>query len=138
MKSIDHGSRAVPTPSAPDDRFEELRDAFYVRLRADRVRLTTLAAALARAEGDPACIFDNIRLFAHRVRGAAAIFEASEIGTAAHGLEQAAGSASMVHADNSDASVWTALEILVDLLGITGGKRFPLPLAAMVRSRRHA
>jgi HPt (histidine-containing phosphotransfer) domain-containing protein len=124
----------VPMRSASDDRFEELREAFHIRLRSDRVRLTTLAAALARGEEDPARVFESIRLCAHRVRGAAAIFEASEVNVAANALEQAAGSASIGHADNSDAAVWTALETLVDLLGITGGKRLPLPAVA-VRSR---
>lgn len=134
MKSTEYSPRTAPARSAPDERFEELREAFHIRLRSDRVRLTTLAAALARGKEDPARVFENIRLCAHRVRGAAAIFEASEVGVAANALEQAAGSASIGHADNSDPAVWTALETLVDLLGITGGKQLPLPAAA-VRSR---
>jgi HPt (histidine-containing phosphotransfer) domain-containing protein len=136
MKSTEYWRRASPASSAPKDPFEELRDAFYARLRSDRVRLTTLAALLARAEGDPASIFQDIQLFAHRLRGGAAIFEAPEIGVAANVLEQAAAAASVAHADNSDASVWTALESLVDRLAIVNGKR--VPLAPAMKDRSHS
>jgi chemotaxis protein histidine kinase CheA len=135
MKAAECLSPGVARHSPPDDRFEELRDAFYARLRSDRERLTTLAAALTHAEGDAARIFEDIQLFAHRVGGAAAIFDASEVGIAANALERAAGSASTGHAANSDASVRTALETLVDLLGATAGKPLALPHAKKVRSR---
>jgi hypothetical protein len=34
MKSIDYWRRTLPIPTAPNDAFEELRHAFYVRLRS--------------------------------------------------------------------------------------------------------
>jgi EAL domain-containing protein (putative c-di-GMP-specific phosphodiesterase class I) len=37
--------------------------------------------------------------------------------------EQAAASAAVAHADRSDASVWTALENLLDRLAIANGQR---------------
>ena len=135
MKSTKHFARAVPTPIARDP-FEELRDAFRVRLRSDRVRLTTLGAELARAEDDPERIFEDMHQFAHRLLGASTIFEAHDIGIAADALEQAARSASIAHADNSDASVWTALECLVDRLASHTGPSPALDTESKVS--RHA
>jgi hypothetical protein len=114
---------ASQAPITVEDPFEELREAFFARLRSDTVRLTTFAAALAHTEGDPACTFEDIQLFAHRLRGGAAIFETPEVGIAANALEQAAASASVAHADRSDASVWTALENLLDKLGTINDQR---------------
>jgi HPt (histidine-containing phosphotransfer) domain-containing protein len=121
MKSTRDPAHTAPTPAAADDAFEELRQAFHARLRSDRVHLMTLGAELTRAAGDPGHIFEDMRLFAHRLRGASAIFEAQEIGIAAHALEQAACSAAVAHADAADASVWTALESLVDRLPHNSG-----------------
>lgn len=121
---------ASQAPIASDDPFEELRDAFFARLRSDRVRLTTFAAALAHTEGDPACTFEDIQQFAHRLRGGAAIFETPEVGIAANALEEAAASASVAHAGRSDASVWSALENLLDRLAVVNGQRvLPTPVA---------
>jgi len=121
MKSTRYLAHTEPTSAAADDAFEEIRQAFHARLRSDRMHLASLGAALMHAEGDPGHIFEDIRLFAHRLRGASAIFEAQEIGIAAHALEQAACAASVAHADNADTSVWTALESLVDRLPGTSG-----------------
>jgi hypothetical protein len=87
MKTPKGRQGALQAPITSEDPFEELRDAFFARLRSDRVRLTTFAAALANA------------------------------------LEEAAASASVAHADRSDASVWTALENLLDRLAIVNGER---------------
>jgi HPt (histidine-containing phosphotransfer) domain-containing protein len=114
------GGSQGPVPS--EDPFGELRDVFFARLRSDRMRLTALAAALSRAEGDPAHTFEDIQLFAHRLRGGAAIFQTPEVGIDANALEQAAASASVAHADSSDASVWSALENLLDRLAIVSGQ----------------
>jgi hypothetical protein len=94
--------------------------------------LTVFAAALARTEGDPACTFEGIQLFAHRLRGGAAIFETPEIGIAAYALEQAAAAAAAACADNLDAPVWLALESLLDRLAIVNGQRGPPALATTV------
>src|ERR1700733_8960193 len=81
MISTEQWPRSSLTQTEPDDPFEQLRAAFHLRLRSDAVRLAVLAAALARADADPAIIFEDIRLFAHRVRGAAALFGAPDIGS---------------------------------------------------------
>ncbi len=126
MKTSRHSQNALRAPIASEDPFDELRDLFFSRLRGDRVRLKTFAAALARTEGDPACTFEGIRVFAHRLRGGAAIFETPEVGIAANALEQAAASASVAHAKRSDASVWAALEDLLDRLAVVNGQRVVL------------
>jgi len=123
MTTPKHCQSALPAPSTSEDPFEELRDRFFARPRSDRVRLTTFAAALARTEGDPARTFEDIQLFAHRLRGGAAIFETPEVGIAANVLEQAAAAASVAHADRSDASVQTAVEGLRDRLAVVNGPR---------------
>jgi Hpt domain len=122
MKVTEHWQGASPGPVQSEDPFGELRDLFFARLRSDRMRLTALAAALSRAEGDPARTFQDLQLFAHRLRGGAAIFETPEVGIDANALEQAAASASVAHADSSDASVWSALENLLDRLAIVNGQ----------------
>jgi hypothetical protein len=132
MQTLNGWRAASQAPITSEDPFEDLRDAFFERLRTDRVRLTTFAAALAHTEGDPACTFEDIQLFAHRLRGGAAIFESPEVGIAADALEQAAASASVAHADRSDASVWTALENLLDKMAIVNGRRAPSALVTKV------
>jgi HPt (histidine-containing phosphotransfer) domain-containing protein len=104
------------TPPARDD-FAQLSDAFYTRLRSDRVQFVTLSAALARAEDDPRQTFEDLRFRAHKLNGAAGIFDANEVMQAADALEQAAVRALQCHADNSDDNVWNTLQSLVNLLG---------------------
>ena len=102
-------------------RAEKLHRALLARLRNDRVRLTILAAELTRG-ADTAHAFDNIRLFAHEVRGVAATFDATEVDIAAHALERAAAAAVALQAENSDVDAWAALEALRDLLGSASSK----------------
>jgi hypothetical protein len=134
MKSPKRWRGTSQASIASENPFEELRDLFFARLQSDRVRLTVFAAALARTEGDPACTFEGIQLFAHRLRGGAAIFETPEIGIAAYALEQAAAAAAAAAAcaDNLDAPVWLALESLLDRLAIVNGQRGPPALATTV------
>jgi HPt (histidine-containing phosphotransfer) domain-containing protein len=120
-----HESR--PGSSAATEELEHIRVALHDRLRRDRVRLTTLSATLARAEQDAACSFEEIRAFAHRLGGAAAVFDADEISAAAHTLEQAANRALSANAGHFDPPVWTALETLCEQLAIMAGRIAPLP-----------
>ena len=126
MKKTRCWQGVTPAPVTSGDPFEELRDLFFSRLRTERVRLTELAAALAHAEGNPVHTFEEIRLFAHRLRGGAAIFETPEVGTAANALEQAAAAASEAQADGCYASVRTALDDLLDRLAIVNGLANPV------------
>lgn len=137
MISTEHWFRTRPTSTVADDPFEELRAAFHARLRGDAVALTVFAAALACADANPAPIFEDIRLFAHRVRGAAALFDAPDLGVLAEALEQAAISAKNARAENSDASVWTALEALAERLAAVNGTAVPPVPAAPRRYRNH-
>jgi HPt (histidine-containing phosphotransfer) domain-containing protein len=101
---------------APGREFEKLRSAFHLRLDRERTNLGNLAAALARADGGSALAFENLQFSAHRLHGAAAVFEAFEVADAASALEEASASASIANSDKSDLAVSTALRRLMDLL----------------------
>jgi Hpt domain len=116
-----HNPAAIRTPE--NDRFEELRALFSDGLQADRVRLTALAASLARAADDPAAIFESMRVFAHKLRGAAAIFDFPQLGVAAGGLESAAVLALQQRTICAAASLGAALEVLIGVLGTSQGGR---------------
>src|ERR1700733_14508259 len=124
MISTERWPHIASTQTVPDDPFEQLRAAFQLRLQSDAVRLAVLAAALARADADSASNFEDIRLFAHRVRGAA------DIASVADALEQTAISAAHARAENSDTSIWTALEALAERLAAVNGKTIPAAPAA--------
>jgi hypothetical protein len=100
-----------------EDSFESLRQAFHARLESERVHFVSLSAALARAEENPAWIFEDLVYRAHRLQGGAAIFEESEVARAAGKLENAAVMAAQSRADNTNEEVWAALEALVKLMG---------------------
>jgi hypothetical protein len=100
-----------------EDSFESLRHAFQERMESERVHFVTLSAALARAEENPAWIFEDLQFRAHRLQGGASIFEEAEVAMAAGVLEQAAVVAAQSRATNTDENVWTALETLVRLMG---------------------
>jgi HPt (histidine-containing phosphotransfer) domain-containing protein len=121
MKSIDHHGKIGSTPAAMDHEFDRIRATFYARLRCDRMRLTTLATSLSRVDGHPAGVFKALQGLAHRIRGAAAVFEASELRDAAYALEQAATTACDKRSDHSDGPVWLALEELVEQLALSCG-----------------
>jgi hypothetical protein len=116
-------SSARPRPTPPEDGFDGLGEVFLARLQGDRRHLVGLSAALARADDDPRPIFDALRYSAHRMRGTAAIFEFAEVAVAARELEQAAECALIGQAHNTDASVWSALVALVQLLAQMDGGR---------------
>lgn len=105
--------------AAAEDGFENLRHAFHARLESERVHFVSLSAALARAEENPAWIFEDLQFRAHRLQGGASIFEVTDVAKAAHALEQAAVCASKARADNTDEKVWEALVMLVQLMGDT-------------------
>jgi hypothetical protein len=121
MKSIDNHGKIASAPAAMVNEFDRIRTTFYARLRCDRMRLTTLATSLSRIEGHPAGIFKALQGLAHRVRGAAAIFEASELGSAAYALERAATAACDKRSDYADGPVWSALEELIELMAMACG-----------------
>jgi hypothetical protein len=119
----------TPAPAAaePEDGFDALRRTFLVRLRGDQLRLTTLAATLARAGVGPLPILEELRHIGHRMRGAAAMFEFLDLASAANALEQAAGSTA-AHATVGGASASTALTRLLTLLASMNAR--PVPAAS--------
>jgi HPt (histidine-containing phosphotransfer) domain-containing protein len=118
MGSTKRRPRQTALPAeAEDDGFESLRLAFQARLESERVHFVTLSAALARADENPAWIFEDLQYRAHRLQGGAAIFDEAEVALAAEALEQAAVAAAQTRADNTDENVWSALVTLVRLMG---------------------
>jgi hypothetical protein len=123
MGSIKRRPRSRAVPAEPvaqaeaDDGFESLRLAFQARLESERVHFVTLSAALARADENPAWIFEDLQFRAHRLQGGAAIFDEAEVASAACALENAAVVAAKSRADNTDEHVWAALVALVRLMG---------------------
>jgi HPt (histidine-containing phosphotransfer) domain-containing protein len=121
-----HAKTSTP-PSRPrepiwartdDDGLGELRVVFEGKLQSERAHFVALSASLARVEGSPDPVFNELRNRAHKMRGSAAVFEMRQVASVAGSLEIAAIAATVSHADNTDAAVWTALVALVRLLGI--------------------
>ena len=108
------GTAAAVLP--PSGEFESLGTIFLARLLSERVHLATLSAALARADDDPEAIFHDLHVRAHRLSGAASIFEAADIAAAARALEQAAAATAHSHSDNANPRVWGAMLVLMSLL----------------------
>jgi HPt (histidine-containing phosphotransfer) domain-containing protein len=115
--------RSAAEPSTPSREFEKLRSAFQLRLVRERANLENLAAALTRADGGSALAFEQLRFSAHRLHGAAAVFETFEVADAASALENASALAWSANADKSDVAVSTALRGLIDLLAQVIGER---------------
>jgi hypothetical protein len=116
-------ARAQPTPS--DDAFEEVRQSFLFRLHAEHARLLVLTDALASAKGNAAPAFGDLEIFAHRLRGAAAVFEAGALSEDAKALELAAAAASIAPVRDHDPFVWATLRTLTARLASMNG--IPIP-----------
>lgn len=116
MKFIDFRPDRTAAAILPSDTFEQLQEAFHTRLRKDRVRLVVLSTALARCGANPALHFEELASFAHRLRGASAIFGAAEIRDTAHELEVSVHAAQDRRADRGDSQVWSKLSLLADVL----------------------
>ena len=108
---------------------DDLRVVFQSKLQSERAHFVALSAALARAEDGPGPVFNELRNRAHKMRGSAAVFEMAQVASAAGSLEVAAIAATVSHADNTDAAVWTALVALVRFLAtLDTGDSTPLSL----------
>jgi HPt (histidine-containing phosphotransfer) domain-containing protein len=81
---------ATGTSTPPSEELKELSLLFHRRLQDDLLTLGSLAARFASADAAPATVLEEIRFFAHRLHGAAAIFEAHELARSAQALEAAA------------------------------------------------
>jgi HPt (histidine-containing phosphotransfer) domain-containing protein len=104
---------SLDVPEGGDDPYADLRAAYLMRLRTELAQLTVLRAKLAAdgmVAGEP---YRSIHRIAHGMAGAAAIFTAADILSAALALEQALGRA-VPGAD--DAAVRRALDTMIDSL----------------------
>jgi HPt (histidine-containing phosphotransfer) domain-containing protein len=99
------------TPSGNE--IKELKLLFQRRLQDDLLKLRSLASRFASADAAPATVLEEIRFFAHRLQGAAAIFEAQELARSAQALEAAAALAVTGCALNTPPSVSSALKSLL-------------------------
>jgi chemotaxis protein histidine kinase CheA len=95
-----------------NEEIKELGLLFQRRLQDDLLTLESLAARFAQADATPASVLEEIRCFAHRLRGAAAIFEAHELARAAQALEAAATLAVSDGASNTPHSMSSILHSL--------------------------
>jgi hypothetical protein len=109
-------------PVSPDEEFEKLRQSFYERLRRERTLLAALTEALASANVDSALVLADIERFAHRLRGAALVFEFGGIGNAAKAVELAAAAAAPRENGQWDApSVMSTMQVLAIKLAAETG-----------------
>ena len=67
----------------------KLKRKFEVRLGDEHKRLIALTVFLERTLLTPSIVYADIHTFAHRLRGAALVFEFREVGDAAKALELA-------------------------------------------------
>jgi HPt (histidine-containing phosphotransfer) domain-containing protein len=109
---IDRRGLSGSKPKALDVTYEDVRQSFLIRLHSEQTRLTVLTGALGCAETDPAAAFVNLEIFAHRLRGAAAVFDVPELREAAKGLELAAAAAAVDRAPIDEPLVQTAMQTL--------------------------
>ena len=104
-----------------DVAFEDVRQSFLNRLHSEQARLTVLGAALGSAQVDPASAFVDLEMFAHRLRGAAAVFELPELRDAAKALELAAAAAATERASIGEPLVQQTIQILTSRLTCLNG-----------------
>jgi HPt (histidine-containing phosphotransfer) domain-containing protein len=102
----------IGQPLSPDEEFAEVRRSFLARLSSERGKLAKLAKALGSAAPDPAPLFGELEYFAHRLRGAAAVFEFPTLRDAAKALELAAVGAVRARAPNVEPLVQKAMRAL--------------------------
>jgi len=124
MRSTSNWPHLSPGPAGTDDRFEELRIAYYARLKSDRAQVMTLRTQLAKGPESKAT-YEAIRVCAHGMAGAAAIFEATDIMKAARKLEHVASDAALAtipsdtaqsQGDSGNPAVRPLLDSLIELL----------------------
>jgi HPt (histidine-containing phosphotransfer) domain-containing protein len=120
-------ARAKPTPC--DDAFEEVRQSFLTRLHGEQARLLVLTDALGSGKGNPASTLGALEVFAHRLRGAAAVFDAGALSEDAKALELAVAAASIAPIHDNDTFVWATLRALTSRLASMNGSELPTDCA---------
>jgi HPt (histidine-containing phosphotransfer) domain-containing protein len=139
MKFTDRGDNQAAQATLADDTFEQLQLAFYERLRKDRARLAVLSTALAHAVRDPEPALQELRTFAHRLRGAAAIFGAAEVRDAAEDLELATHTPPDSTVDPAQGAPWSAIVLLSEvLISATESETVPFVSADLAPASKRA
>ena len=110
----------APT-AAPEITFEDVRESFLIRLHHEESRLAALRVALETAHLDTVSSFIDLEIFAHRLRGAAAVFDLPEIRDAAKALELAAAAAAIAGASIAEPMVHDTIRDLSQRLARVNG-----------------
>jgi hypothetical protein len=104
------------TPIRLDVSFADVRRSFLDRLRGEQSRLAFLAAGLESAGMNNVSAFIDLEVFAHRLRGAAAVFELHELRDESKALEFAASAATTEYSPDNRLQVGEAIRKLTDRL----------------------
>jgi hypothetical protein len=106
-----------------DATYQDACQSFLDRLEGEQVRLAVLETALTIAAEGPVTAFLDLEVFAHRLRGAAAVFDLPELRDDSKVLELAAAKAVLRHAKHTDRHVKAAIRVLkAQLTHVNGGK----------------
>jgi HPt (histidine-containing phosphotransfer) domain-containing protein len=116
MPVIEQASSAGAMHTAPDAAYEEVRQSFVRRLQGEQAHLAALAGALKIAASVSASAFVDLEMFAHRLRGAAAVFDVPELREAAKTLELTAAAAAIRCSPSGEPLVLRATQALDFLL----------------------
>lgn len=116
MQRIERPGLWGSKPTTLDASFEDVRQSFLIRLHSEQSRLAFLADALGSAQIDPASAFVDLETFAHRLRGAAAVFDLPELRDDSKQLELAAAAAAIEHSPVSEPRVQKTMQILAGRL----------------------
>jgi hypothetical protein len=95
-----------------DVTYEDVRLSFAIRLHGEEARLSFLAGALQLTGPDTAAAFVDLEMFAHRLRGAAAVFDYPVLREEAKALELAAAAAAVKGSPVGEPSVQDTMRAL--------------------------
>jgi HPt (histidine-containing phosphotransfer) domain-containing protein len=116
-RSLSGDAASLPADLA----YEEVRHSFLARLRSERTTLTALTLALRSPAPTTLPAFHDLGEFAHRLRGAAAVFDFRALRDCAKNLEVAANAAARSGAPAGEPRVQEAMrELQVLLTGLMG------------------
>ena len=115
--------------AAPDPAYAEVRQSFFARLHSEQARLEFLSAALESAGADAAAAFGDLEKFAHRLRGAAAVFDVPGVREGSKALELAAAAAIDRRAPGKEPFVRHAIRTLATRLIAMNGGTVPVAVA---------
>jgi hypothetical protein len=123
VRRIEHRRTRESITVAEDATYQDACQSFLNRLDDEQARLVVLEEALAIAAEGPVTAFLDLEFFAHRLRGAAAVFDLPELRDDSKVLEFAAAKAVLRHAPINDPHVEAAIRLLkAQLTLVNGGK----------------